>query len=182
MSEQASPLDQTGMLRQLAILGYSIYTTTMVGDPAPFVRRLAERMRAPRPGDLVLETSTVFRLDRGDWDSAALGYFLREADEPACTREEWDAEQAEEAAWCAEHHPGEPFEPEPYEPRIERVQYLQRLDDGGEFRWHNAEFIALPTTLPRAWLGETPPGSTVTRDSLIADLGDAGFHLKDQAQ
>jgi hypothetical protein len=172
-------------LRQVAILGYSTYTATLVGDPAPFARRLNQRMRDPRPGDLVLETSTIWRLvpeAHGEWDPAALGYLLREVDEPAFTRAAWEVECAQEAAWHAEHYPDEPYEPmEEFRvdaPPMERVQYLQRLDTGGEFRWHNADFIALPTTLPTDWLGEAAGTGAVTRDSLVADLADHGFRLK----
>ena len=171
-------------LQQLAILGHSLYKVTLVGNPAPFVERLGARMRAPRPGDLVVEISTIYRLLRGQWDTAALGYLLREVDEPAFTREAWEAERAAEAAWHAQHHPDEPYEPTEefttYDPPMERVQYLQRFDGNGEFRWHNAEFIALPTTLPTQWLGEEKTSGVITRDSLVADLGDAGFRLKER--
>jgi hypothetical protein len=38
-----------------------LYRATLVGDPAPVVRRMLDWMRRPQPGDLVMEFSTAYR-------------------------------------------------------------------------------------------------------------------------
>jgi hypothetical protein len=165
----------THWLRLVAVLGYNLYSATLVGNPAPFVERLSRRIRDPQPGDLVLEVSTITRQLRADpFDACGLGILRRVADEPAFTKEEHDEEQAALAAAI----PDEPYEPEPYDPPLERVQYIDRLDGSGEFRWHNAEFIAIPTDLANRWLGDPQPSGVVTRDSLLGDLADKGFRLR----
>lgn len=40
---------------------YHAYHNTLVGNPAPMVNRMLERMKNPSPGDLVLELTT-FRM------------------------------------------------------------------------------------------------------------------------
>ena len=41
----------------LAAVGRELWLATAVGSPAPFVKELGDRMRHPRPGDLVLEVT-----------------------------------------------------------------------------------------------------------------------------
>jgi hypothetical protein len=116
------------LARLVAINGYAAWSATLVGDPAPSVRALYDRMRDPQPGDLVLETSTGYR---EPWDPGALGYLDRVVMEPAMSPEQW-AEGADE---------GEPL---PYE-QIWYVRPFVPTEDGKwEVRWHNASFIALP--------------------------------------
>lgn len=158
-------------LRLVATLAYNLNSATLVGDPAPFVERLGERIRHPQPGDLVLEETTAARrLAEETFDSSGLGWLIREVREPVWSEDEWDEDEREMER------------PRPYsECPTERVFYVDRLDGGGEIRWRDASFIAIPPMLSREWLGEHPWGSgTVTMEQVAAELADSGFQLKDR--
>lgn len=109
--------------RLIETLAYNLYLATLVGDPAPRVKRLYDRVRAPIVGDLVLEVSTIHDEARV---GTRLGRLVRIAQEPVGTAEEWGDE------------------PIPNEP----VWYLE-LTDGRGYGWKNASFIAVPTTIDR---------------------------------
>ena len=47
----------------LAIVGRELYRATLAGNAAPAVQQLGQRMRNPRPGDLVLEVSSWLGFD-----------------------------------------------------------------------------------------------------------------------
>jgi hypothetical protein len=59
--------------RQLSIVASALWTSALVGHPAPVVEHLRERMRAIRPGDLVMEVSRVGR----NFDPDSIGTLLR---------------------------------------------------------------------------------------------------------
>jgi hypothetical protein len=120
-----SPPFETKLIETLA---YNLYGATLVGNPAPIVKELGDRMIAYQVGDLVLECSTIYMDDRY---GARLGKLARVAIEPMFTPERWYQEM--------EAGPEEKI-PE------EKVWYLA-LPDGREFRWTNARFIAVPTSL-----------------------------------
>jgi hypothetical protein len=129
VSPERLELSGDGLMRLAEVTAYNLYLATLVGSPAPRVRDLGERMRSPRPGDLVLETSTVYR--EGDhYESligCRLGRLLRRPRENVYTDAEW-VEQG-----------GKPDEPIP----TEQVWYIE-LADGREYKWVNADFIAIP--------------------------------------
>lgn len=58
--------------RMLAVVGRELYMATIT-NPAPDMKQLGDRMRHPRPGDLVLEVSGIGR----DWDPDQLGRLIR---------------------------------------------------------------------------------------------------------
>jgi hypothetical protein len=123
-------LSAADLLRLLEVSAYNLYLATLVGHPAPSVEQTGRRMRTPQIGDVVLETSTIWRDDRL---GARLGKLVRTAMEPVWTADEWREAGEDENT------------PIP----TQRVWYLE-LPDGREYRWHNASFIAIPPT-PRAF-------------------------------
>lgn len=125
------------ILRALAVAGYQAYSMSLVGNPAPSVRRYYERVTEPRPGDLVLEITTF---GRDPWAAAGLGELLEVTEEPIMSEDEHHAMIREGNYF---KHPDEKYDAVP----IERVQYIEPLDPDlpRRFRWVNAEFIALPS-------------------------------------
>jgi len=53
--------------------GRALWLSVLVGDPAPATVRLRDRMRHPRPGDLVIEISSFSRT----FDPDAVGRLVR---------------------------------------------------------------------------------------------------------
>lgn len=126
-----SDLMGDGLMRLMEISAYNLYLATLVGDPAPRVKKIGDRMCAPVPGDLVLETSTIYR-EGERYESligCRLGRLVRTAREDVCTAEQWYDHEGGEAS-------GEPIP-------TERVWYIE-IADGREYRWRNASFIAVP--------------------------------------
>lgn len=60
-------MEQGELLRLLAIANYRLYLATAQGNPSPNNARLNEALSHPAPGDLVMETTTMF-LPREDED------------------------------------------------------------------------------------------------------------------
>lgn len=109
--------------RLLEITAYNAYTVSITGLSGN-LRALNGRMREPKPGDWVVEMSTIYYEDR---NGTRFGTLVRVADEPV-----YPEEQRAELGFG-------PDEPMP----TERVWYV-RLLDGREFRWTNASFLAVP--------------------------------------
>lgn len=118
------------MARLIAHSGYTAYTFTLVGSRAPIVTDAYNRMKNPRVGDLVLETSTYYR---EPWDPGGLGYLLEVADESL----NWPADVVADCGLT--------------EPPTERAWYIKPFvptqDGQWRVRWSNANFIALPDSL-----------------------------------
>ena len=173
-----------------ALMGVTrcLMRATLVGDPAPVVARMHERMRDPQPGDLVMETSSTYRLHAEDF-YRAFGILLAHRTEWWTTDAEWEKTVAEDRAAHEEFLNGPYSIPgdrdEPWEP-VERttdhawyVQYGPKPED--VCRWVNCEFVTVPAD-PR--FGEVPFGTrdgsgvTVDRDDVIGALADSGFRLR----
>lgn len=111
----------------LGVVGYELWKAHLVGNSCPSNTRRFNRMRVPRTGDLVLETSSallwMLGIRQSDWHVAenGVGYLLREAREAIPN---WDE--------------AELGEPAP----TEKIWYIRTLD-GRELRWTNADFIAI---------------------------------------
>lgn len=162
--------------------------TTLVGQPAPIVTRIYERMKAPQPGDIVLETSTMYR-QAEDWYKG-FGVLLEHRREWWETDADWEKHCAEERAAHEDFlkgpyaHPGDADEPwEPGERMKDHAWYIQYGSGERDIcRWVNCEFLAIPTD-PRGW--DFPAGyrdgtaTVFTRGSLIGGLADSGFALRD---
>ena len=56
----------------LAVIGRALWRATLVANPAPIVKQLGERMRGPRPGDLVMEITR-----HGKFDPDSVGRLVR---------------------------------------------------------------------------------------------------------
>jgi hypothetical protein len=120
------------LVELLRVSAYELYRATLVGDPCEYVRMLGEELRNPRPGDLVLETSTFWMKNRDPLEG--IGRLLRIELEPIVLKE-----QAEEYGYTD----GEEI------PK-HRVFYVAlEFDDGREYRWHNASFIKVSSEARR---------------------------------
>jgi hypothetical protein len=138
--DYAAPAVMTEAQRLIAA-GRLLRATTLVGNPARSVERLDARMRNPRPGDIVWETSTSLRsLRDAAWAERAVGWYVTQGQSPWVSREEWEGGDCE---WRED--PGQPYEECPT-----RLVWVIRPwgNPDGEFTWENAELLALPLDWP----------------------------------
>jgi hypothetical protein len=128
---KATERPESATLAAMHGMAYALLRLRNVGgDLSESQKRYQAAMRAdPRPGDLVIELSTMCRYgaDR-EADAARIGVFVREAFE---RHEGWE--------------------------RDERVLYVRRLDNGETMRWTNAGFMRLPATVDEAMTMFDPP-------------------------
>jgi hypothetical protein len=115
------------MLRLIAINAYAAYSNSIMAAHAPRGREIFDRVRQPIVGDLVVETSTIWKWARNEDEAPMpdgcpfLGILMKIAYEPY-PRVEGD------------------LEPEPDAREI--VHYIKPLDGHrDEVRWTNASFI-----------------------------------------
>ena len=158
-------------------MAHHLSTATLVGNPAPVVRRIGERLRLPRIGDLVVTTEVMHGRRDPDDRLKGFGIFL-------AGRKEWCETDAEWAAGCLAND----WDPLTEERMTDTVFYIQYGPDPGDIcRWHNSEAVVLPVDTgtfsadAAASREETADGrtrATFTRDSLIGGLADSGFQLK----
>ncbi|MGB1214951.1 MAG: hypothetical protein ACPG4X_16405 [Pikeienuella sp.] len=106
--------------RSIRILGNHAWLATLCSNQTPNQKALFEAMQSPNIGDIVFESSTIYRRSL---DLDAVGILLKDCHEPAHT--DWD--EIEEGGPCPS----------------ERVFYVQTLD-GREKRWTNASFHCVP--------------------------------------
>lgn len=69
--------------RIIATLALDLQTATLVGNPAPVVKEMDERMSAPKPGDLVWERTTR---------PGRIGILSNVEQEPVAAAEDWDGD------------------------------------------------------------------------------------------
>lgn len=161
-----------------ALVGH-LRTATLVGNPAPVVQRMYERISHPQPGDLVIEESTFYRPDP-DVRLRSFGVLLLHRDEWWQTDDEWQAAVEEERRWYEEHDALGEYDPSS-RPR-DHAWYVQYGPHPGDVcRWTNCSFVVVPVadtfTVPAGQPDDT--GATVfTRDSLLGSLADSGFSLR----
>jgi hypothetical protein len=183
-------LEEAAIPRRMMMGGTAkcLRDAVLVGNQAPVVKRMWERMKDPQPGDLVIETSTFYRRDEDD-RIKAMGILVAHRTEWWQTDEEWAAEIEQERAAYEEFlrgpysHPGDgPFDPAACERTTDHAWYVQYGPKAADVcRWANCEFIMIPVD-PAAFRVEvgTRDGNAVTftRDDLIGGLADAGFTLR----
>lgn len=182
-------LEASALAARKVIIGMTavLQRVTLVGDPAPVTKRVYERMKNPQPGDLVLETSTMYR-ESEHWYTR-LGILLAHRTEWFETDAEWEQQVAAERAAHDQFlrgpygRPGDadiPFEPdERMTDHAWYIQYGPQADD--VFRWVNCSFVAIPADPETgAFPAGERDGSQVmfTRDSILGSLADSGFSLK----
>jgi hypothetical protein len=175
-------LDASAVVHRLAIatLAKHLHDAVMVGNPAPVVERMWQRIREPRVGDFVLEWA-MYRRGGLDQCIKAMGYLVEKRTEWWSTDEEYEREVAEELAWHVEHG-RDPAEFEADERMTDVAWYIQYGQDARDIcRWTNCSFIVVPIdseafTHP---IGTPTPtgGVVITSDSLLAGMADSGFVL-----
>jgi hypothetical protein len=129
------------LLRLIALNGYAAYRNAMA-VPRTTIGDAFHRAIHPQPGDLVLEKTTVFRWAGEDTSPGpALGYLLRVVQEPIVTQEALDEMHRQGDYYNALD---EKLDDIPKE----KVFYIKPLDGSvPEYRWHNADFIRLETSI-----------------------------------
>jgi hypothetical protein len=177
--------------RMMIAIARHLREATTVGNPAPIVQRMSERMRDPQPGDLVVETSRTIWGRRG-LEIEGFGILLAHREEWNETDEEWAAvieqERAEHEKFLRGPYsvPGDADEPwEPDERITDHAWYVQYGPAEGDVcRWVNCEFMAIPIDGDFTKPVGTRDGSsvTVTRDDLLGSLADSGFALRSPGQ
>jgi len=161
----------------LRVLAHHLHTACLVGNPAPNVQRMYERITRPQVGDLVVEISSFYRrrsLGDDAWldhRTKALGILLEHRREWWQTDEEWQREITEDPDLADD---GRVTDDAWY------VQYGQAAAD--VCRWTNCDFIVVPMDSDefRKPVGHHDGnGVTLTRSDLLGALADSGFALKD---
>jgi hypothetical protein len=176
LDEQAVPHREA-----LIMMARHLRGATLVGNPAPVVRRMGERICRPQPGDLVVAAEVLH--GRRDLDSRTkgLGIFL-------AARREWAETDAEWGAFCEEERAA--FSPDDLalicseENRCtDDVYYIQYGPAAGDVcRWSDSSCTVLPVQVDSfavdAAAERTGTSATFTRDSLTAGLADSGFTFR----
>jgi hypothetical protein len=167
-------LDMHAVAHRYALIAMArhLSTATLVGDPAPVVRAMGDRIRRPEPGDLVVETSRVI-YGQTDLDTQIKGFGIFLA-----RRLEWSSTDAQWAGECAE----EGWNPVTEERMTDTAIYIQYGSAAAAIcRWENAEVITLPIQISdfSAPVGTRDGrGVTFTRNDLVGGLADSGFKLR----
>lgn len=180
-------LDEAAIPRRFLMAGMArcLRDAVLVGNRAPVVTRMWERMSRPVPGDLVLEVSSFGRRACVE----GMGILLAHRQEWWQTDAEWAAELEQERAAHEEFLRGPysqpddgPFDPVSHERLTDHAWYVQYGPEPADVcRWVNCEFMTVlgsPADYAAA-VGTRSDGSiTFTRSDLIGALGDAGFTLR----
>lgn len=145
---------------------------TLVGDPAPVVARMFDRITHPQPGDLVVESSTLYR-PFDDTVIKGVGFLVLERREWWQTDEEYQADIAADAQYADE------------ERTTDHAWYIQYGPHAVDIcRWTNCSFVVLPRPDEQFDLPiGTPTGNgvTLTRSDVLSGLADGGFKLRTDA-
>ena len=132
----------TNWLKLLKSSAYAAYSSNLIGGP-PISHWRYEWFKNPRPGDLVMETSTVWMDER---DPFRFGYLVSNNFEFRHSDEEW-----KEALANGDYD--EKLDKRP----TERIWRIKLLTDGSEYRWENADFIRVTEGLREfSDIGSTP--------------------------
>lgn len=165
-------LDERAIAHRDALIAMArhLQTASLVGNPAPVVRRIYERIKNPQPGDLVVEWSMGVR---GDTETRfkAFGILIEHRNEWWETDAEWEALKAEDGGLTEDDR------------MVDRAWYIQYGNDPEAIcRWVNCDFLAIPTD-PKAFdyrTGSRLPGGgvSVDREDVVAGLAASGFELR----
>jgi hypothetical protein len=169
-------LDDRAVAHRDALIAMArhLSSATLVGHPAPVVRRIRDRLDQPEPGDLVVTVEVMHGNRDTDTRIKGLGIFLGE-------REEWDSTDEQWAAFCEQERAGG-YDPEADGRETDRAFYIQYGPAAGDVcRWVNSRAVVLPVQVSDfsatvgTWDGD---GMVFTRDALIGGLADSGFELR----
>lgn len=121
-------------LQRATFVGHpALQRATLDGHPAPIVQRMFDRMRAPQPGDLVVELSVLHRSDP-ETRMHGLGYLVEKRDEWATTDDVWERDVAE-SPWLVDEGRA-----------ADTAWYVQYGPDPADVcRWTNCDFLMVPT-------------------------------------
>lgn len=100
----------------LAVMAAHLQTATFVGNPAPIVERMFNRVFGPKPGDMVMEQSSHFPSRDQETRNKGLGRLVLRREEWWHTDEEWqqmltdgavdaDEERWKDTAWYVQYGP-----------------------------------------------------------------------------
>lgn len=121
-------MDLATIASAMRIAAYNAYVCTLIGNPPGIVVKAGERIKTPRVGDWVIETSTVW-MSRPHLDG--IGILEAIEMEPVVYS---DPDFVWDEATEGRPHP------------TERVYYLRTMD-GRRFRWTNASMVGVLTEL-----------------------------------
>lgn len=133
LSDDLLSLDEKAVAHRDALIGMArlLHKACLVGDAAPVVVRIYDRLTKPQPGDLVVGMSAMYSRD-GDHRLKGLGILLEKRVEWMETDEEWAELVADEEADTDERFTDEAW----------YIQYGPNAED--VCRWTDCMFIALP--------------------------------------
>jgi hypothetical protein len=169
-------LDERAIPHREALIAMArhLSSATLVGHPAPVVRRIRDRLDQPEPGDLAVAVEVMHGRRDPDDRIMGLGIYL-------AGRKEWASTDAQWAAYC-EQERAAGGDPEADGRWTDRAFYLQYGPAAGDIcRWTNSQAVALPVQIEdfSAPAGRREGSSTVfTRDRLTGALADSGFELR----
>jgi hypothetical protein len=110
---------------------YALWQSATTGG-STFSQATYKWVTEPRPGDLVMEVSSIGLSVK---DDDRIGYLVSHQKEPCFTPEEWEKKVGVGVAARKEKVPEE------------WIYRITRLTNGQEVRWENARFIRVPERL-----------------------------------
>lgn len=148
-----------------------LHRACLVGDPAPNVQRIYERITRPQVGDLVAIVDYLNRPDHPE-RYQGFGFLLADRIEWCETDAEWQVYLNEQEVWGLEDTR-----------RTDHARYIQYGNAAIDIcRWVNCRLLTVLTdpnelTMP-AGIPNEGGGITFTRDSLLGALADSGIALR----
>jgi hypothetical protein len=127
-----SDLPPIDVLEALACTAQTLYSATLVGDPAPFVTYLHDWMKKLEIGSLIMECSTFYRTND---HSSAIGLLEKLETRKVCSHEQADP-NLEKCTACGDD-----------DRWTEHYTWIRCADATGGYRrhrWYNASFIRIP--------------------------------------
>lgn len=126
--------DRAVAVRSVLIgLANHLYSAVLVGNPAPKVAAMYQRISNPKVGDLVVEMTALYGTNV---ERKIKGFGMLVAQ-----RNEWDSTDAEWEAYCSEN-PEDAASDGRWTDEAWYVQYGPQPDD--VCRWTNCRFIVVP--------------------------------------
>ncbi len=122
------------LIALLTAVGYGMYSANLNGTEQGV--RLHRWHSSPKPGDLVVEISSLLRED----DRKRVGRLVSVTTEPLHSDIEWD--KIKDTDWDGEKRP------------MEKVYRITLLWDGTECRWTNARFVRIPEFIRDIWAAQ----------------------------
>jgi hypothetical protein len=153
----------------LIALTRHLHTATLVGNPAPVVQRMCERIYSPQPGDLVVESSAGMHSADPKRRATALGYLVEKRREWWHTDEEWEQYKTEDGFVTDDDR------------MVDTAWYIQYGPNPGDiFRWVNCSFLVVPVDpdeFDKPFGRRDGSAVVVDRADLLGALADSGITL-----